>query len=96
MPHNTEPISCSNWTHRLLGRLVRSRPVLGCGTTSELDGCTRVGASFCAHWLISRGFTLNWSGIEFIESFDDVMKDAIKNVPVGVMLNGSASSNALA
>lgn len=34
--------------------------------------------SFSAHRLISWGFTLNWSMIECIESFDDVMKDAIK------------------
>lgn len=39
---------------------------------------------------------LNWSRIECIESFDDVMKDAIKNLPVGVTLNSSATFNVLA
>lgn len=39
---------------------------------------------------------LNWSRIECIESFDDVMKDAIKNLPVEVTLNSSATSNVLA
>lgn len=39
---------------------------------------------------------LNWSRIEHIEWFDDVMKDGIKNLPGRVILNSSASSSALA
>lgn len=56
----------------------------------------QASASFSAHWPISRGFTLNRPGIECIDSFDDVMKDAIKYLPVRVTPNGSASSDVLA
>lgn len=54
----------------------------------------QASASFSAHWPISRGLTLN--RIECIDLFDDVMKDAIKYLPVGVTPNGSASSDTVA
>lgn len=45
--------------------------------------------------MISWGFASNWSRIECIESFDGVMKEAIKILPVGVTPDASALSNTL-
>lgn len=61
-----------------------------------MDGCTGVWNFIFCTLTDFTGFRVKLVWIECIESFDGDMKDTIKNLPVGVTLNGSATSNALA